>query len=653
MVGYQIGLDKQMDTKTNSDTRILYCTTGVLLQKLINLKSMKNFTHVILDEVHERNIDMDMLLIIVRHFFATKNPYIKIILMSATLNAEKIANYFKNVNQPAPILDLNIKRQHLVHVSYLDDLTQRNISELLDMDHPGISNQMYQQAAQTMSFVIKEAHRRSQGQSQPSFLVFLPGIHEITRFKSELDKHKSFSAFQVNILHSLISTEDCKKIFATKIENKIILATNLAESSVTLAGVQFVIDFCLTKYKQTDTATNMTQLKLDWASKMSLKQRAGRVGRTEFGQVVRLLTKAQYGALAVETIPEILRASLESVVLQAKQLEMGRPSKVLALALDPPPKNAINDSILVLKEIGGLTRLRKVQTEEGKTWKIGKFFAEDGDVTLAGAVMARLPVDVRISKLIILGHMFSCFDECIIIGAGLASRSIFKMTTHSVQDKMNEYEKRLEYAMGTGSDAITILKIYKLWREELDKGLSGKVEKIWCNSQNLDLKNLKDMHALVEDINNRLSRFNMEAHDYRFPSDDKICTIKICIAGAFYPNYYVFGGKSPNREDYRELNGLNPCSTVYMTGATRRNGLNQIYEQQVRQQLCDAGVSDELKEMKVHFDSNSEKLQIEFKPFGDDVFELVPGEVHLEVYKAVKLQMLASDQKKLKIKVMQ
>lgn len=570
-----------------------------------------------------------MLLIVVRRLLATRNPQVKIILMSATLNAKKFADFFKIHDKrgsygPAPIMDLNIERPYPVRINYLDDLVSLGAtSDIIKIEKPGISDVMYSFAMKAMEHVLAKA----EGKFKPSFLVFLPGIQEINRFKKKLYERSNIfdiSKFQLSILHSSISEDEYGRAFDGSVENKIILATNIAESSVTLPGVRFVIDFCLTKYQQTDTATNMSQLTLDWASRMSLEQRAGRVGRIESGQVIRLLFKEQFNNLPVETIPEMQRISLESVVLKAKRLDMGKPSDVLALALDPPTRSAIIDSILVLKEIGGLTRLSKKR----------KFDENDGELTFAGVIMARLPVDVRISKLIMLGYMFSCMEECIIIGAGLSTRNIFKSNPNS---RMKEYDQKLEQAKGSASDCIAILHAFQEWTEAVTvKQLCGSRERVWCQHKMLSLKNLKEMNELIIEINKRLGFLKLK-NDYHYSVEEKDFAIKVCIAGAFYPNYFAFGGNPPSRDEYKELNDMNPCTTVYLKGM-QQHRIGQIYEKQVRQILHESDVSDELNHMKVKFSDHSSRLQVEFKCVNDNETELVPGEVSLEVYKAVKLR---------------
>lgn len=566
--------------------------------------------------------------------------------MSATLNSRKIADYFKIFDEKgkfkeAPILDLEIPRPFKRQIVFLDQLEGAQIGvkrDVINPEYPGISGSLYKVAVNLMAMIIK----KSEDKSAPSFIVFLPGIQEIRRFKSELYTTRddlNISEFDLTVLHSSISTDDFGKAFDRSIDRKIILATNIAESSVTLPGVRFVIDFCLTKYQETETATNISKLKLDWASKISLEQRAGRVGRTESGQVIRLIFKNHFENLSTETKPEIKRVSLESVVLKTKVLDMGKPSEILANAMDPPDKRAINDSILVLKEIGALEKLT-----EG-----GKFDKNDGNLTFTGVVMGKLPVDVRVSKLIILGYSFCCLKDCIIIGAGLSSKSVFKLKSPSTDDKIEEFHQKLEFARGYGSDLIATMNVYLKWREAVDKGLRNAAEKIWCQKQFLDLKNLRDMHDLVVDIKNRLKFFRLDEDHDRFPftKDQKLFVLKMCIAGAFYPNYFMFGGSPPTRDVYSVLNNENPSTSVFFKGMQTKR-LAQIYERQVRTKLQEFGVADDTEEMQVKFDSNSTRVIVEFKSLCLNGIRL-PGDVRLEIYKAVKLGKL---QRNLELKLM-
>lgn len=194
---------------------------------------------------------------------------------------------------------------------------------------------------------------------------------------------------------------------------------------------------------------------------------------------------------------------MESAVVRAKQFGMGKPLAVLGRALDPPPEGAVIDAVLVLKEIGGLTRISKR----------GRFDPNDGELTFAGEIMSKLPLDVRSTKLIILGHMFSCLEECIIIAAGMTTKSIFKSVPKDREIEL--YHQKLEFAQGSGSDSITMLNVYRKWRKALEDGLkkSHANEMEWCNRQMLDLKCLKEMHQLIDDIEKYLAFFKISMAD--------------------------------------------------------------------------------------------------------------------------------------------
>jgi ATP-dependent RNA helicase TDRD9 len=160
------------------------------------------------------------------------------------------------------------------------------------------------------------------------------------------------------ILHSQMPTEAQKLAFATSEKPKIILATNIAESSVTIPDVKFVVDFCLTKYQMTDSETKLSSLELHWTSRNSCEQRAGRCGRMSEGYVYRLVFRKFYEYQMREScVAEMVRSSMETVVLRAKVLDLGPPKAILALALDPPNETDILNTILSLKEVGALLRL--------------------------------------------------------------------------------------------------------------------------------------------------------------------------------------------------------------------------------------------------------------------------------------------------------
>lgn len=373
LVGFQIGQNKEMN---NIDTRILYLTTGVLLRKLVNEKSLAKYTHIMIDEVHERDLNLDFLLLVIRRIMNATNSRAKIILMSATMNVLHIADYFKTPFPPK-ILDLDVKPPFPTKVSFLDDFETKDFVEIrrddIDLENPFIDGRFYSTGVELISQLIEKGVE--------AFLVFLPGWFEIESFRQEIHKKpKIVNNFKILMLHSTLGIDSIDAVFDRKFSKKIVLSTNVAESSITIPDIDFVIDYCLTKHLETDTCTNLDQLKLVYSSKNNLKQREGRVGRTKIGQVIRLIYKEHYEKLPQEAPAEMQRTSLESVVLQAKRLNMGTPIDILGLALSPPTRPAIKDAVLVLKEIGALTRYKP---------KIESFDFADGDMTFVGETMSK------------------------------------------------------------------------------------------------------------------------------------------------------------------------------------------------------------------------------------------------------------------------
>lgn len=633
LVGYQIGQDKKLE---NKHTRILFCTTGVFLQKIVNERSLRKWTHVIVDEIHERDLDLDFLLLILRRIHNAQNSGAKIILMSATMETEHIANYF-NTFQPPKVLELDVKRPYPTKVSYLDEFSKHDffisIKDVIDLENPGIDFRLYDAGVEMINFLITKEVK--------AFLVFLPGWQEIETFRMGLLRKPEIVSnnFKIILLHSTMGTDNLKDLYNKTHEKKIVLATNVAESSITIPDIDFVIDFCLSKHMETDTSTNLTQLKLVYASKTNLKQREGRVGRTKQGQVIRMIFEKHYNELANESPAEMQRTCLETVVLKAKRLNMGKPVDMLGLALSPPTRSAIHDAILVLKELGALTRYNR-----------DCFNYEDGDLTFAGRMMSKLPIDVRLSKIVLFGYIFKVLDDAVIIASGLSIRSIFKQQN---QQRIGAYETKFELGQGS-SDCIAILNAYKKWREIMDAHGDYHQKKAeeanFCEELNLDVKSLNDMQKQIDDIHMRLYQSGLINDEQVTDCNESLFYLKICIAGAFYPNFYIFGGKIPDRESFNTLIYKNPCTTVFYMGF-QNDHCGDIYKNQIANHLYQNRIIENTSDVEVHFDTNSTRVLVEFKNYRNDDRIKVPGDIRFEVYKAMRFCRLYG-KKKLALNVM-
>uniref|UniRef100_A0A671WK84 ATP-dependent RNA helicase TDRD9 n=1 Tax=Sparus aurata TaxID=8175 RepID=A0A671WK84_SPAAU len=498
LVGYQIGMEKI----ATENTRLIYMTTELLLQKLVQDKCLTEYTHIFVDEVHERTEEMDLLLLVLRNLLNSNSPYVKIILMSATINCSQFAQYFASLVRgkmsPAYVFEVE-GSPYAVEEFYQDDLHRLFPCrlELPHIDDPNIPVEMYNLAVSLIqSFDEMEGGMTSS--ERGSVLVFLPGIHEIRCMQEALSKlvHRRL---QIYLLHSTVILEEQNGVFQLPVPGyrKVILSTNIAESSLTVPDVKYVIDFCLARHNVCDPDTNYQSLRLTWASKTNCNQRRGRAGRVSKGYCYRLVTKEFWeNEIPDYMIPEMQLAPLTKIMLKVKLLDMGDPYSVLSTALSPPNLGNIVRTVLQLKEMGALS-----------TKSDGKDQNNDGELTFLGRVLAHLPVDIYLGKLIVLGHTFGCLDECLIIAAAQSLKSFFAIP--SMQQLVAE---------------------------------------------------------LYEDLKKRVSRFNMhvpeepQSLDYTNTHLQKFI-LQVVIAGAYYPNYFV---QQDIDEDMatKELSGHNPRTTV-------------------------------------------------------------------------------------------
>ncbi|KAK0080680.1 hypothetical protein PV325_013516 [Microctonus aethiopoides] len=634
LVGYQVGLSRH----TSQDTRLVYCTTGVLLHRLITTKHMNDFTHIIIDEVHERDQEMDFLLLIVRKFLRSNSRTVKVILMSATFNVDKFSKYFSSYLGkqlvPAPVIDVTKNNYFDVKDFYLCDLSSLYQGEapLISLAEPEVSKNMIELSVRLMNVMdaidAQKDDREENNIARPAILVFLPGIHEIEEMHNVISTKQDTCKWDVVVLHSSITNEEQHRIFESPPEGfrRIILSTNIAESSITVPDIKYVIDFCLTKQLKTDPSTNFNCLELTWASKANCQQRAGRTGRVMDGRVYRLIPKRFYATLPDENPPEILTAPLEMIILRAKVLDLDTPKALLALALDPPDISNMERTILLLREAGGLL------TIEGDNF--------DGELTDLGRVMSQLPIDIHITKMIVLGHVFSVLREAIIIGASMSVKNMFSMP---FQRKLEAYNSKLSWAQNTSSDGAAYLHAYNVWmREKANARIkTSRAEVQWAQRNCLQIRVLREIDALIHDITARLTRLGIKEtvgmKKVEWEESEKNFVIKIIFAGAFYPQYFTTKSKRDEKENLKQLAGLDPLKTVYLQGWPINQPI-MLYAQRFQEEFKECLASN-VGQIKIKSD-NSSRVYVQFGKADVEESQSVnrepPGEVLHAVYRALK-----------------
>ncbi|VFQ78173.1 unnamed protein product [Cuscuta campestris] len=496
-LGETVGYKVRLEGVKGRDTHLLFCTTGILLRRLLVDRSLKGVTHVIVDEIHERGMNEDFLLIVLKDLLP-RRPELRLILMSATLDANLFSSYFggaPTVHIPGftyPVHThfleniLEMTGYRLTPYNQIDDFGQEKAwkmnkpaprkrkSKLVSAveDALGAADFKYY-SAQTreslscwnpdcLNFNLIEylLCHICVNEGPGAVLVFMTGWDDISSLKEKLLCHPTLGdASRVLLLacHGSMASSEQRLIFDEPGGGvrKIVLATNIAETSITINDVVYVIDCGKAKEASYDALNNTPCLLPSWISKVSAQQRRGRAGRVRPGMCYHLYPTCVYDALADCQLPEILRTPLQSLCLQIKSLKLGSIPDFLSRALQSPEFLAVQNAIEYLKIIGALD--------------------ENEDLTVLGRYLTMLPMEPKLGKMIILGAIFNCLDPILTIVAGLSVRDPFLAPV----DKKDLAEAAKAQFSRDHSDHLAIVRAYEGWRDA-EKDLSG-YEYCWRN----------------------------------------------------------------------------------------------------------------------------------------------------------------------------
>lgn len=471
-VGFQIRLEKISPRDRGS---ILFCTTGMLLQFMQSDPALKGFSHIILDEVHERSTESDFIITLLRQIIPVR-PDLKVILMSATLNSKRFSDYYSScpiIHIPGftypveefyledvllftgfrfpesqfTVKELSYKRhqkkykeQHDKHCNYLEMINSYLVNLLIEKKYPmSVINQLRNPNCENLSLeLIEELIKHICTTKEPgAILVFLPGMMDIIKLNKIMlnSGHYPTNKYIIYPLHSRMPTIDQRLIFKEPPlgVRKIIIATSIAETSITIEDVVYVIDCGKTKLSRFDVNKNMETLEPEWVSKANAKQRRGRAGRVKKGYCYHLYSKARELTFDDYQLPEMLRTRLEEVILQIKILQLGEAKEFLASVMDPPNLKAIDLSLELLRTLNALDN--------------------DEHLTPLGYHLAQLPLDPRTGKMIIWAALFSCVDPVFSIAASLTFKDAFYCPLGKEEKAM---ERKLELSMWQYSDHIAL-----------------------------------------------------------------------------------------------------------------------------------------------------------------------------------------------------
>lgn len=373
VVGYKV---RFTDTMSPGAT-IKLMTDGILLAETQNDPMLRAYDTVIIDEAHERSINIDFLLGYLKRLLSKRRD-LKVIVTSATIDAERFARHFEIDGRPAPILTIS-GRTYPVEVRY------RPIEDMDEADD------------KTLIGAIDDAVGELEASGRGDILVFLPGEREIREAADVLRKSRP-STTEILPLFARLTAAEQERVFRPAGARRIVLSTNVAETSITVPGIRFVVDTGLARVKRYSYRNKVEQLQIEPVSQASANQRAGRCGRVADGICIRLYSEEDFARRSAFTDPEILRSNLAAVILRAISLKLG-DVREFPFVQTPPPR-AIADGFAILQELNAVT--------------------EEGELTRVGRELARLPVDPRLGRMLLAGSEQGSLEELLTICAGLS-----------------------------------------------------------------------------------------------------------------------------------------------------------------------------------------------------------------------------------------
>ncbi|KAJ3027787.1 UNVERIFIED_CONTAM: DEAH (Asp-Glu-Ala-His) box polypeptide 34 [Siphonaria sp. JEL0065] len=495
-VAYQVRFE---GTKTQN-TKILFLTEGLLLRQFAQDNSLAAYNLIIVDEVHERHVTGDFLLGVLKRMLDIRQD-LRIVLMSATINATLFANYFN-----APVIEIP-GRMFPVKVEYLpiEPEEDRNLVDerlIKDREKSGtvVSIQAKQGKMKTEPYlrILERIDQVVPAHERGDLLIFLSGMNEITLLADELRNYASFTKRWIILkLHSSLSIQEQEKVFdvAPTGLRKCILSTNIAETSVTIDGVRFIIDSGRVKEMSFDTKTRLSRLSEFWISQSSAKQRTGRAGRTGPGECFRFYTEREFNNLNEFPVPEILRTPLQPLLLQVMAYGLGDPREFDFI--EKPSMGAIEGSMNSLKELGATEEVY----EDARGSSGDQMVIMKDRLTALGKVLAVLPMDVVLGKMLILGSMSDVVDTMIVMAAALTVPNPFVKIPENRLD-IEDKRKLLQSEYG---DPFTLLNLFSDWLKVKADGRESS--KNWCNRRGVEEQRLYEMVKLRTQFEEVLAQY--------------------------------------------------------------------------------------------------------------------------------------------------
>lgn len=472
-LGQQVGYQIRFSDRSEAGSQIKVMTDGVLLAETQHDRFLERYDTLIIDEAHERSLNIDFLLGYIKRILP-KRPDLKVIITSATIDVDRFSSHFNH----APVIEVS-GRTYPVEVHYRPLLEREKLKDLDEPVYQGVLNALDE--IRTLE--------RSQG-SPGGILIFLSGEREIRELTSLIKRYGRFKG-ELLPLYGRLSNREQNQVFAPVLQSRIVLATNVAETSLTVPGIRYVIDTGLARISRYSVHSKVQRLPIEPISRASADQRKGRCGRVSAGVCFRLYSEEDFQSRPEFTTPEILRTNLAAVLLQMLKLNLGEAARFPFL--ERPEQRQINDGFLLLRELAAVDDQRALSK--------------------AGRQIAEFPIDLRLARIILEARRFGCLTEILVIISALSIQDPRERPLEA-QQKADLRHKAWQHEQSDFLDYWNLWCEYEALRQTSTQGQLRR----YCRENFLSflrMREWRDIHTQLMIVCRQQGfRFNQEAADY-------------------------------------------------------------------------------------------------------------------------------------------
>ncbi|WP_425555345.1 ATP-dependent RNA helicase HrpA [Kitasatospora arboriphila] len=482
-LGEAVGWKVRFTDQVGQDTLVKLMTDGILLAEIQTDRELRQYDTLIIDEAHERSLNIDFLLGYLKQLLP-RRPDLKVVITSATIDPERFAAHFGD----APIVEVS-GRTYPVEVRYRPMLEEGTEEDEVDRDRDQVQ-------------AICDAVEELQAEGPGDVLVFLSGEREIRDTADALNRMKLKST-EVLPLYARLSSAEQHRVFQRSNSRRVVLATNVAETSLTVPGIKYVVDPGTARISRYSHRTKVQRLPIEAVSQASANQRKGRCGRTSDGICIRLYSEEDFLSRPEFTDAEILRTNLASVILQMTAAGLG---DIAAFPfLDPPDSRNIKDGVNLLHELGALDPAEKDHRKR---------------LTPLGRKLAQLPVDPRMARMVLEADRLGCVRDVMVIAAALSIQD----PRERPAEKRQAADDRHRRFNSETSDFLTYLAMWRYVREQ-QRELSSSAFRRMCKTEFLNylrIREWQDVYVQLRTVAKQLGVTIDEPHEDAEPDADRI-----------------------------------------------------------------------------------------------------------------------------------